>query len=430
MVFWIYIGVTNDFRQISLLLSKDLITLLVLVMISALISIGISIIVRPKTKHLAKREIPFKKFRILSVGTRIMSILLALLIVPSTITSAHIARKLSKEYSLWESMQSNVRLSFGDLDSLTTDKKLPTIDKFFSKMEDKDNLSLSLVVDKSIQLNEEEYGGYDHIIITDKSWIDSFDVGVEENKSGGELNKVELNSLDKPLQDFLNAQMPIWTKTKEVQPDGINFYEFSGNKFLALSQNGSTIQAQNPLVILVDNPAESLETLGFTLPACSSGNIVFPDENLLKSELSKTPIKESVISIDTIADVALAQAQKFAKEAVFYVIACVLILVSMVFAGILTAQLWVSENKKRIFTLHTFGKSYKEIIMQTLIHESFIVIITIVIGAISSFVIKRPENITIFLVSIVILIIYCLSSFIAYHICTRQAFYKVATRNE
>lgn len=243
-----------------------------------------------------------------------------------------------------------------------------------------------------------------------------------------------MNKLDKPLQEFIRAQMPLWTKTEEIQPSGINFYEFSGDKFLALPPNvgysGSTIQAKNPLVILVDNPVQSLSTLGFMLPACSSGNVVFPDENLLRAELAKTPVKDYVVSIDTIADVAFSQAQKFAKEAVFYVIACVLILVSMIFAGILTAQLWVSENRKRIFTLHTFGKSYREIIMQTFVHESFIAIITVIIGAVISFVIRRPEIITVLSVSVIILILYCLSNFVAYHICTRQAFYKVATRNE
>lgn len=87
------------------------------------------------------------------------------------------------------------------------------------------------------------------IIVTDKSWVDSFDIGIEENKSGGELNKIKLNDLDKPLQDFINVQMPLWTKTEEIQPSGINFYEFSGDKFLALPPNvgygGSTIQAKN-----------------------------------------------------------------------------------------------------------------------------------------------------------------------------------------
>ena len=434
IAFWVYIGITNDFKQITLLLSKDIITLLVLVVISALISFGISMIVKPKTEHLAKREIPFKKFRMLSIGTRIMSIILALLIVPSTITSAYILQQLSNEYSLWENMQNNVSISFSDLDSLSTDKMLPYVDDFFANMADNDNLSLSLSIDKSIQLSDEEYGGYDHIIVTDKSWVDSFDIGIEENKSGGELNKIKLNDLDKPLQDFINVQMPLWTKTEEIQPSGINFYEFSGDKFLALPPNvgygGSTIQAKNPLVILVNNPVQSLNTLGFMLPACSSGNVVFPDENLLRTELAKTPVKDYVVSIDTIADVALSQAQKFAKEAVFYVIACILIFVSMIFAGILTAQLWVSENRKRIFTLHTFGKSYKEIIMQTFVHESFIAIITVIIGAVISFVIRRPEIITVLSVSVIILILYCLSNFVAYHICTRQAFYKVATRNE
>lgn len=68
--------------------------------------------------------------------------------------------------------------------------------------------------------------------------------------------------------------------------------------------------------------------------------------------------------------------------------------------------------------------------LKTFVHESFIAIITVIIGAVISFVIRRPEIITVLSVSVIILILYCLSNFVAYHICTRQAFYKVATRNE
>lgn len=49
-------------------------------------------------------------------------------------------------------------------------------------MEKNNNLSLSLVIDKSIELNKEEYGGYDHIIITDRSWINSFNIGIEKKR--------------------------------------------------------------------------------------------------------------------------------------------------------------------------------------------------------------------------------------------------------
>lgn len=433
-IFLLYIGVSRGIRQIPLVVTNSLIILVVLTVISLVVTYGMSIIVKPKSEHIAKRIIPLKRFKQLSVGTRIISIILALLIVPSTITSAYVLQQLSHEYSLWENMQSNVSLSFGDLDSLETEKMRQHVEKFFKTMEKNNNLSLSLVIDKSIELNKEEYGGYDHIIITDRSWINSFNIGIEKNGKGGKLTKIELNALDKPLQDFLTAQMPLWTKTQEVQPKGVEFYEFIGKNFLGLPPNvgsgGSTVQATNPLIILIDSPSEILDILGFTLPACSSGNVVFPNEQLLRTELNKSPIKEFVISIDTIADVALAQAQKFEKEAIFYIVACILIFISMVFAGILTAQLWVNENKKRIFTLHTFGKSYKEIIMPNFIKECCVAILTIFVGAIISFVIRRPDIITVIIVSIAILILYSLSSFIAYHICTRQAFYRVATRND
>lgn len=76
-------------------------------------------------------------------------------------------------------MQSNVSLSFGDLDSLETEKMRQHVEKFL-KLWKNNNLSLSLVIDKSIELNKEEYGGYDHIIITDRSWINSFNIGIEK----------------------------------------------------------------------------------------------------------------------------------------------------------------------------------------------------------------------------------------------------------
>lgn len=429
-----YVGITKGINQIPLVTILSVIVLVAMILASYIITFLISVIVKPKIKLIASRTIPLKKFNQLGTVTRIISIFLALLIIPSTLTSAYILQQLSKEYSLWEKMQNNVSLSFGDLDSLGTDKMLPSVDKFFQDMENNANFSLSLVIDKSILLNNEEYGGYDHIIIADKSWVSSFDIGIETNKAGGKLEKKTLNLLDKPLQDFLVAQMPLWTKTKEVKPKGIDFYEFSGNKFLALPPNvgygGSTVQAKHPLVILVDKPTETLNVLGFLLPACSSGNIVFPNEELLRTELNKSSIKEFVISIDTIADVALEQAQKFAKEAVFYVIACILIFVSMVFAGILTAQLWVSSNKKRIFTLHTFGKTYKEIIGQTFIHDLAAVILTIIVGCLVSFFIRHPEIATLSFVAVFILLLYGISSTVSYQIYARQAFYKVSSRCE
>ena len=103
-------------------------------------------------------------------------------------------------------------------------------------------------------------------------------------------------------------------------------------------------------------------------------------------------MKEYVISIDTISNVALEQAQKFGKQAIFYVMSCILIFLTIIFAGVMNARLWSGDNKKRIFTEHTFGKSYNDIIAKPLKTEIIILIITIFVGAGMSYFIKHPQN--------------------------------------
>ena len=113
---------------------------------------------------------------------------------------------------LWENMQSNVSLSFGDLDSLETEKMRQHVEKFFKTMEKNNNLSLSLVIDKSIELNKEEYGGYDHIIITDRSWINSFNIGIEKNGKGGKLTKNRVKCVRQTVTRFSNGTNAIVDK--------------------------------------------------------------------------------------------------------------------------------------------------------------------------------------------------------------------------
>ena len=438
LIAWIviigYVAFVNGISQIPLIILQSFISLVLLLLLSSLFIVLISMLVRPKIDHLASRKIPLKRFRQLGTATSIISIILALLIIPNTITSAYILQQLSKEYSLWEKMESNVSVSFGDIDSLETEEMISNVEAFFYDMEQKNNLCLSLVIDKTILLNEEEYGGYDHIIISDKAWVDSFNIGVGKDDKGGKLTGVNFEKLAEPLQNFLIAQMPIWTKNGEVQASGIGFYEFIGEKFLALPPNvgygGSTIQAENPLVILVDNPISTLKTKSFMLPAASSGNVVFQDEEMLRSALGDSPIKEYVVSIDTITDVALEQAQKFGKESVFYIMACILIFITMIFGGIMNAQLWVGSNKKRIFTLHTFGKTYNEIIQPSFKKELIINILTIIAGGVISFMIRHPEPITLIIVAVVIALLYSIGNLLAYQVCIRKTFYEMSFRND
>lgn len=93
------------------------------------------------------------------------------------------------------------------------------------------------------------------------------------------LIPIGFDDIHAELKDFLSKQLPIWTNTGEIQPEGMGFCEFNGGSFLVLPPNASygnsTIQAKNPLIILVEEPVKTLKVSSFLLPMSSSGNIVF-----------------------------------------------------------------------------------------------------------------------------------------------------------
>ena len=66
--------------------------------------------VQPKAKHLSFRKIPLKQFRLLGRVSLGLSIILALMVVPTTITMASAYRALSNDYALWESLTDAVSI--------------------------------------------------------------------------------------------------------------------------------------------------------------------------------------------------------------------------------------------------------------------------------------------------------------------------------
>lgn len=170
-------------------------------------------------------------------------------------------------------------IAYTDIDTVCDNYELTEIGAgLLSSMEE--SLLLSFVVDSSIDITE-ELGDYDHLILTNPQWIEQF--GDTAN-----LKPVEYDSLSHSMQEFLDAQMPIWTVDESVLPDGISLYQYENENLMAFPVNvtlGMTkpVEAKNPLIILVDKPAQTLKAGSCTLPLTSSGNILFTDENKLQT---------------------------------------------------------------------------------------------------------------------------------------------------
>ena len=140
---------------------------------------------------------------------------------------------------------------------------------------------ISFVVDSSIEMTQSELGEYDHLIISNIQWINRF--GDSKN-----LKPIEYDSLPNDTKNFLEMQMPIWTIDGSVFPEGIHLYQYENDNLFAFPVNvtlggNKPIEAENPLVILVEEPAQTFKADSFMLPLTSSGNILFENSDEFKT---------------------------------------------------------------------------------------------------------------------------------------------------
>ena len=429
-----YVGVVKDIRQIPFVLNPLLLCLMLFLIVVGIITALLSLTASPKAAHIAKRQIPLKRFFVMGKLSQVLVMILSLIVIPTIITSLLITNQLSKEYALWDKMHNIVRLSMFDLDSLEQESTLPEVEAFFSKMQEANNLSLSLVINKAIFLESHQMGGYDHIIITDRAWIDLLEIGVETEGKGGKLIAKNDKDLPDELASFLEGQIPLWTKHNDVYPaQSLTFYEYKGTKFLALPPNvglaGETVQAENPLVILIDGHlTDIVKTKGFLISLASSGNIVFFDEDHLQAALANSVMKSSITSINGIADVALETAQRFKQQYVYYIVAGLLIFVTMLLTAVLNGRLWAGTNGKRIFTLHTFGYPYTSIIGPVLKRQLFIIILTTIVGSVIGYFIHYVQLSVLLPSALIVGCFYLISSTISFKNSAKQAFYRTSHR--
>lgn len=152
-----------------------------------------------------------------------------------------------------------------------------------------DEMLLSHVVDTAIMMSPEVLGEHDHLVVTNDLWVRRF--GDER-----QLKEMDFSALNPEMQEFLNAQVPVWLNDEGDWTKQIKICEYDDDRFLAFPVNtvlgqAAPIEARKPLILLVEHPVEVLRADGFLLPASSSGNILFEHESHLKDALEQSPIK-------------------------------------------------------------------------------------------------------------------------------------------
>ena len=118
-----------------------------------------------------------------------------------------------------------IRLVFSDIDTVCDDPNLAQSGGELLKQMENEILT-SLIVDSQIVISPEELGEYSCLVLTDPAWVARFG-------DPGKLRAVELESVSQEMQEFLSAQMPLWTADGSVLPEGVGLYEYIGQKPVA-----------------------------------------------------------------------------------------------------------------------------------------------------------------------------------------------------
>lgn len=223
-------------------------------------------------------------------------IIVLLLIVCTVLTLAACRKEPASAYDL----SGVVELRYLDIDSVCENDALSEAgEQLLGAV--REDILLSFVADSSIEITKEELSGYDHLVFINSAWAERF-------CSSSELQELEYGSLPAGMQAFLAVQMPLFTKDGSVQPDGIRFYEYSGSGLLSfpfmVGQLAPAVVAENPLVVMIDDPVSTMDAGSFLLPLSSSGNLVFSNEKTLQKEIKNSPLAPYISDVKSMEGVS------------------------------------------------------------------------------------------------------------------------------
>lgn len=348
--------------------------------------VAVSYLARPTVTALAAREPPLMVFRRMGGLVRFVAVLVAAAVLPFTVHFAQTATSAQVEAGRWVDARGAVKVTMSSVvDTASRDQYLPGLTAFVEQVDQAGISALSFTLDQALGMRPEELGPFDHVIITDPSFVALMQIGVDRGGPHGGLTPLRDADIPTALRQTLAGQLEVSTKAGTSDPGGVAYFTYTGDEtFPAIGSTltgGATVQAKHPLVIVAEHPLTTFTTEGFTLSMMVNGNLIFTDADLLRTLLHDNELTALVTSIDNVADTTLDAAQSYAQQAQLGVVATVLAVLALVVALVQAAQIWAGTNQRRIFTLHSSGRSYWSIQSHQAVVEGVFILVVVMAAA-------------------------------------------------
>ncbi|MDO5736930.1 MAG: hypothetical protein Q4P15_10695 [Propionibacteriaceae bacterium] len=425
-----YVWVRHSLGDLLLVLRGSLILVAASFAIMLAVALVVSFVLAPSARAVAFRTVPVHGYQRINALVRGLAVMLAALVLPSALTYAHMAQRSYQQSADMERLGQQVSVSIKDFTYLDSDEGERAATAFFADPNVSQNMTLSVDVGSVIKLNPDELADYSEIDVVDKRYLTV--LGVDSDR----LTSVEKGQLPEATQTFIDEQVELWIRPGADASQQVRLYEYAPTKeapFISLGQNaargGDLKHAENPLLIVVDDPANTMTVSGFLMPLMSNGNVLFTDSTQVEAALREHGLYDSVLSIDRIADASLTTGQQFWSQFTLYLVAALLILATVAVTAWQSAEIWAAAHRKKIFILKTAGVRLRSAYQSVLTGDMTRSAIFYVIGAALSFLMPQQGG-PVFIVAAFALtvIVYGLVATVCYHLTTRREFARIARR--
>lgn len=298
-----------------------------------------SLIARPTIRLLAARKLPHTAITVSNVTVRAAAALLAMLTIPSTIGLSTSAFSSYTQHSSLAVLKDSVAISVSTFDYLETAEGSEKFRQMLLQPELKPTVAISLVLDTAILLEPDDRSGYDEIHIVNETFLEL--IGISESQ----LTTVPVSELHPNSRMVLDDQFKSWLPPEDNATDAFTTYSYSGDEpVLGLGVDapygGKVSNVTNPLIVVLNNPLERMQSIGFLAPLLSTGNLFFTEPEIIQQALTGTELYSYIRSVDRFNDTSLVVSQEFYGNYVFYILAGVTSLACVLLSSWQSAAVW------------------------------------------------------------------------------------------
>ncbi len=201
----------------------------------------------------------------------------------------------------------------------------------------------------------------------------------ESDSAEALLKRVSLEDMPDSVGTYIKEQYSLLNRSgRNLDGFGeqISLFQYAGAQPLPVlsSKRGEMHRLANPLVVLVKDPANTLNdhNLGALM---MSGNANFDDAAWVRNYLATHPLGTKILSVDRISDSALFNSQLQNQSAWMKTLSFVLVVLALVMSIAVSAIVYALSAARRLFAQRTCGWRWAHLLSRRLAWDSALALI-------------------------------------------------------